>query len=819
MIHIYKKILSEAITIDNKSERLTYLTSVLRSILHVGVIATFEITKRYTPDDESDMSELADRFRKPADGLPVQILDNLIPFVRSYYDRQFLNGWFEKTKTNNVELSKSLLKWVEFRNKRPGHGVLDIALIEEWAEKTLEIINDTLNVFSNIIPEISDDGTLTLTKISSSPKINFPLIHQGCAIVIMDISVRLGSWKLKGQLLSRTAADEFSLPLADDNVFSRKSLRSSSEYALSEFMSKNKFHSLFHNIPVRQTEIFEGRIEELKSLNEWLDDKDSRFCLVYGDGGFGKTTLVLELLNQIMESKIDLEEPIPSLISYHSAKMTKWTEEGLVHFTSIEPIMDDSLRELMRCFFPVLPAEWYGISGRVLIDKVVSVLKTNKFNRDDVLLVIDNTETLATSSHEVTELGKFFKQVGKLVGRIIITSRRREFIEATPIIVNGLSELECVNLMKRLAVEYSATPIIQASEGRLRRVSNQLMRKPILLEVLVKYISHSKTGIDEAIEKVFRKSNEELLEFLYEDAWLRMSHLQQEVFMVIINMASPIEKNTITKACQEIGIQHMEFQSGLEETHFAILIDNGKSYSIELVELAKRFFLQKFGRLEQQRKDEIKAIASSVDSYATERAKVEKEYRTDRVAEAFRNEYAKAAKVHADRNEIIDAIEMYKLAIEEDPLNSALHSRFAWLLLNKTQEFLYAKEISLKAVELDKNNCDSLVVLALSCYRLGDIESGDFWIGKSTTKGRTQAFCLLRKAIARYHKARNEADINSQIALLEQAEEMLSQANTLNTRNGGYDRKTGEEIDKYNGLTRIRLATSRTKRTKSLQSN
>lgn len=198
--------------------------------------------------------------------------------------------------------------------------------------------------------------------------------------------------------------------------------------------------------------------------------------------------------------------------------------------------------------------------------------------------------------------------------------------------------------MRRLAGEHKATSILQAGEAKLRRVSNQLMRKPILLEALVKYIAHSGLGIDTAIENVFKKSNEDLIEFLYEDAWLRINELQKQVFLVIIHITCPLDKSTISKACQEVGIQHSEFQTSLTETHFAVITDYGKTYSLELVELAKRFFLQQFGRLNQTEKEQLKSIALTTDKYADERAKIEKEYREDRVAEAFRMRICKSSK-------------------------------------------------------------------------------------------------------------------------------------------------------------------------------
>ena len=644
MKKIYKGQLEKISSLKTDSEKLSCLTSLLRSLLQTAVVTSIEIIKAKTPDDEISIEDSIKKFCKPVDGLPLQILDTIIPFLRRYVDPQFLQGWYKKSNQTKAPLNKQLTEWVEFRNKRPGHGVLDTDIISEWALKTEEIIRDSLRVFGRIMPIVSDDFSLRLPRSYGGGQIETPIVYKNHAIVIMKVSQKKGLWKLSGQLLNFDNAEEFTVDLPDGNIFSLKSLTPLQEYDLAEIISQNKEYCLFHNIPIRQTDIFEGRDQEIKILVEWMDDEDSRYCLVFGDGGYGKTTLVLEILNQILESQFDFEKPLPEIISYHTAKMTRWTESGITHFKGIAPIMDECIRELMRFFFPVLSPEWYSVSGRAIIDKAVGVLKSKKYNRDNVLLVLDNTETLATTPEEVKELGAFFKMVGKLVGRIIITSRRREFIEATPITVEGLSEKESINLLNRLAKEYNATPLIQAGDSTLQKVSTQLMHKPLLLEALVKYIARSNVSIETAITNVFKKSNEELLEFLYEDAWARITNSQKDVFFVLINLTCPLNQISVSQACTEIGIQHTEFQNGLSETHFAVSIDYGRTYSLEFVDLAKMFFLQEFGKLKDADKKRLKDISDSVDKYAITRAKIEEDYKSDRVAEAFRSEFAKAAK-------------------------------------------------------------------------------------------------------------------------------------------------------------------------------
>lgn len=813
-----KKLYVDEILVTNQmsdSDKFNYLTSVLRSLLQTICISLFEITKEYTPSDETDLSNLIERFLKPVDGLCIDVVNGLLPTLRTYHNPRFLNGYFESISSINPSLSKQLLDWVEFRNKRQGHGVVNPEIAKEGAEKTQALISNCLDVFNHSIPKLEQDGSSKLGKIL----VSIPLLHNNKPIVINSITLKKGLWKLKGQVLSVSESDEFTVELNQKNIFSSGITNNKNHYDLVEIHSSkdSKSTSIFHNIPQRQTDTFVGRENEIKLLTEWMDDEDSRYCLVYGDGGYGKTTLVLEFFNRLLESQYDFERNLPTIVSYQTAKKTKWTEKGLVHLTAASPIMDECLRELARFFIEVLPPDWYQASGRQLVDKTLSLMKENGLNRDDVLLIMDNTETLATTPEEVTELGEFFKNVGKRIGRVIITSRRREFIEASPIPVKGLSESEAIRLIEKLAKEYHALPISQAGQSTLRKVVNQLMLKPLLIEVLIKYIAHSKLGISEAIEVVHKKTSDELLQFLYEDAWLRMNGMQQDVFLALINIVSPIEQNAVSKTCQEVGIQQSEFLAGLEETHFSITTDQGTNYSIELVTLARRFFEQQFSKLVVEKKNALKSIAESVDKYAKELQLTEKAYKKDRVAEAFRNEYAKAAKVYADKGDINNAIDMYELAITDDPLNSALHDRFSFFLLNKVNNPTYAKKISLKAIELDSKNCDAIVGYAMVCNRLGEIEEHDKYIDMASKIGRSPLFCNLRKGIVRYYKAANTNSLNTKVSLLLEAEKFLKEAKQFNINKSGYDAKNQEEIMKYEDNIAYHLSITRSKITRGIR--
>ena len=63
----------------------------------------------------------------------------------------------------------------------------------------------------------------------------------------------------------------------------------------------------------------------------------------------------------------------------------------------------------------------------------------------------------------------------------------------------------------------------------------------LLIDALVKYISRAQCSIDDAIEQVYKKSSDELLEFLYEDAWIRIGESDQDIFMVLVTLSCPVD--------------------------------------------------------------------------------------------------------------------------------------------------------------------------------------------------------------------------------------------------------------------------------------
>ena len=797
---------------------LTHLSSILRSVLQSAAICAIEIVHQAAPATEHDteLEGYLDRFGQPSDGLPVEVLDHLVPAIRGLVSRQYFRGWFEVSDAGDPPLVAALNEWVRFRNQRLGHGVVDAPTAALWSGKTEALITRLIAVDTGVLPRNTPAG-LQLRVGDVEVRSATPLVIDDHPIVVTKIGPSRGVWKLHAQLLSLHNARVLTVDLPATNVFATDGVRPD-KFRWTEVQSSHGSRLVLHNIPGRQTSTFVGRKRELEKLVDWFDEMtDYRPCLVFGDGGFGKTTLVLEFFNSLIEGEEEIKAPVPSIISYYTAKRTRWSEDGLIHIKGMAEAMEDSVRELMYCLGPVLGRDWYRAEGRALVDKAAGELKAEGFLRGDVLLIIDNTETLATSTADAEALGDFLKHVARSIGRVVITSRRRELLAAEPVPVAKLSEPEALTLIQRLGDVYGAVAIQQSGETKLRRACEQLMYKPLLIDTLVRYIARSSSSVQEGLDQILRKTNDELLEFLYEDAWQRMPPTVQDVFMTLVLLVTPVDGKSVGDVCREIGVQHAEFQASLAETYFATVVDHGETYEMEIVELAKEFFRQKKKRLVQHEAEKLEKTATRVDKLATERFEIAKNYRQDRVADAFRSEFAKAAKIATFKKDYKGARELFELALQDEPLNAALNERYASFLFRTLRDAAAALPVAHAAVELDSKNADAHLTLGLILYKQGRLGHGDKSIAQAEELGKTTALCMLRRAIARYHAVARQPYARSSGRLLREAEQFIELAmRTGNTKDLYYE-KNRKEAEKYAAM--IRALRNRISRREALADN
>ncbi len=782
---IYLALLSQLRKRPSTGLEFDFFFSMQRSLLQYVAIASIEYYSTSVRDDSAvDLNDILHRIHSPNDSTAVDILDILIPPIRQQGWPSFCQGWFERPPEVGQNLLQKplvtlLTEWVAFRNDRPGHGVVDAHTIETSSPWLIDLIHQSLIVLEQALP-IADTGIgddcLSLETPYGSLSLNSLRAPLGKPLVIRKTTCRGGNWRVKYQTLDIEQSREGTYDLDPSSPlisFSQSVQRTYS--SLHVPLAKSDWRPLVL-IPNRQTPVFEGREQELSDLYEWFNDLESRACLVYGDGGIGKTTLVLEFLHDILESQYSDLEFMPDIICFYSAKQTKWTPEGVRHIKGIAPMLEEAVRLLVTVFEERLGRSWYSAEGRQLVDKASTMFSDVGVMRKDILLILDNTETLARKPSEEKDLARLITLISSKLARVIITSRRREGLEARPLEVSNFQDEEGARLLKALADEYKAEAIQRAGEARLRKISRAYGGKPLLMESLARYISLTGFSIDEANKKILKDAKEGLCEFLYEDAWRRITQEQQIVFLVLGTLELPVNNIVGSWACSAANMPHSLWLDAFNETYFGKMTEYGTDYDIEFDRMAEGFFSVKLDKESDKNRSEVNRIKGVIKRKYMELAKAENAYVTDRVMEAFKTGAARAAKYAASRGENDEALEWYKEALTEDSDNSYLYDRVAWFLMNQFHDYEAAEKHANIAIKLGRDNPDAHFTAGLIAFRQNKINEGDSFMKKSSELGKKLYLCWIQRARARIELARVKKKGEEQQVLLEEGYELLHSA-------------------------------------------
>lgn len=803
MINLYKKEINIAKNLKNNTDMHIHFTSIYRSLMQTISISLITIIDDLIDEPPQEFSNYISRFYSPSDGLPKEFIDFAIPLISSVTNGNVLGAWFKKNPQKK-SLRTLVLEQTEKRNLVTAHGAPNSDFFQTDINSLEDVVNLCLECFKTILPKI-DNKTLIID-YPETITINVPLVQDDKCIVINKVKNNKNTFDMKCSVVDwfGNKENQKTINLNQNNIFNLSLYQTRKRFNIFRKKINGKEYEFYTNLPPRQTGTFFGRKKEIEQLKEWIEDEEGRTCLIFGDGGYGKTTLLLEFFNQVIDGELDLKVSIPDIISYHTAKKTQWSENGIKYNTDVSNSIDDGIRELLYCFSDALDKSWFETDGTALINKVQTELQSYGFERKNILIIIDNTETLAKNNNEIDLLGRFLTLVSKKIGRLILTSRRREVLEAHPIQISALSEDDSIDLINALAKKHNAISIIQAGNAKIRKACSQLNFKPLLINALVLYIARTRSSIDDALNHIYKNNDDELLEFLYEDAWQRMDSKQREVFLILASVQCPLDSDSVGLICQNLEIQHSEFVKSFDETYFVNFHDSGYKYEISFVELAKKFFLSKMSKESEQKIVSLNRIAESITTKYVQNKQIEEQYNTDieRVYQAFKCSSAKQAKICVDKNDINGAMDNFEYALIEDPLNAYLHERYAFFLYSNLNEQYRIKALSIinKGLELDNKNPEVLLTAAIINYRLLNILEGDKLIDEAVKYGKSLSYSLQRKSIARFHYLHikyTELTSNESLFLYDESLNQMKQAAKFIKKNEPYYAKNNRTINQY----------------------
>lgn len=753
----YGRLISRARFLPERAAQHDFWNCLLRSILQTAAFTAAEvISERIGDVADSTLPGSAQRLLKPSDGDLEQFISLAVPLLA---ETGVNVEWFSPNGSQ-PSLRDRVSDWCRYRNDRPGHGVVAADVREEALSWLPNLVEDLKTGLTPVLPtgRLNATSIIRMSQGRSDFEIELPTVisHEGMPVVIRDIRERGGNWILRAQALDPDVSPDLTVEFSESGLTSLVRDSTGRYRQIHLQLANGRQWRPTVLLPGRQTESFEGRADQVDELVEWLNDSDSRACNLHGDGGIGKTTLVLEVLNQLLDGRLEQVTWRPEIICFFSAKLTRWGPDGLIWLKGVAPPLDDAVRQLAAAYEEPNSREWQKLEGQGLISRVETLLGDLGVSRNQVLLVLDNTETLARSSDDEKRLGEEIANITKKLARVLITSRRRETMEARPIEVPPLNLDESMRLIVKLAKSYGANPIMQSGDPGRRKLVTALGGHPIKIDAACRFVGRFGYSLERARQTVL--SNPDLGEFLYDDAWTRLESDQRLALVALAHFGDNLPDDLIHFVCSELSVDQNRVLNALEETKFAIRFDYAVQFDVRLEASALGFLASAYDRLTVDERAKVNEAVSSASSRQAALLRADETDVHDRVGEAFRTSAAKAAWQAASKGQVKDAVFWYEEAIKVEPGNAQLLERFAFYLASKVRDFDRAWLVAEEACRLNPGDPDAYFTSGHIAASKGDVRTADERLRSAQLLGFPSRRCALQQARARLRDLQNDIE-------------------------------------------------------------
>ena len=624
------------------------------------------------------------QLRCPSDGTLVDaIVDLMVAAENSNWKGVSLPWWTkmqsdrESLRLGGSTLHDLLVSAVTLRNDgAEGHGIAG----GEDPDAVLDLVR-MLSEQLSFWPVLRDDGTLYL-EAPDGRSVTLQLLRSyGRDVVCYRRIKRIRSSRCRVDAQRQTSLQSrVSVAWEADDILREGEHTANATYDF--WTTADPAWTPVVLLPERLTDTFTGREEKLAELRDWFNDLDSWACMVFGDGGVGKTTLILEFLHQVLDGSMSDVRWKPELISYFTAKQTVWGFSGLVRLAGGSLTVVDVCRTIVSAWDgKPLSRDWFSIEPSAAVDRLGTFLNELGIARKNHLVILDNTETLATSEDEIRQLRHQIDRLTKRVGRVLLTSRRFEQIQAQSVELPPLTIDEAVELLRLRGAALQLDPLKSAGNSTLRKYAERLGRRPLVLEVFLQTLSSEPgLGLQRAFDRVQRMQHQDLGEFLYQDAWARLSSHTKHLVLLMTRVANVLDEALVKLCCAEVDTSVMAAFDTLRASRgIATLPRIGGETQVVF---HPDFLVFCRGRTVtvEGRQHPTDAAVSHVRRRYEEFLRARSAQINDRVSHAFRKPFAKMAFQAFQDGQYDECEEYYELAVVEDPENGLLFDRYAMFL-------------------------------------------------------------------------------------------------------------------------------------------
>lgn len=710
------------------------------------------IGSRAPSGDVQVSSDLIDAMRAPSDGQLVTCLEELLVVCEQL-------GWTGASRclvaplpeknpclalcdASQATVTALLRGLVDLRNNgAEGHGLVggfnpDVEL------SALDVL---ISVLGSLLPKISN-GSLYVGPAGHEAPLQFLRLQGGVPILIRKIQLLQGhSVRVTAQCIENGDLQTFRFEAKDPF----------SNVAAVRFPTLVEWENSWRPrcyLPSKTTDCFTGRNQEISVLNDWMDDVvDSRICMVYGDGGLGKTTLVLEYLHNYLDELVDVEWK-PKVIVFYTAKRTVWDINGLRQASSGTPYALDLLIKLHAYLLGVWPKlNFYKMNVQqacTLLQQLI--IKNLALTRNDILVVVDNTETLISTDADRAAIASDLSRIGKHIGRLIITSRRRELVQSTPVPLNDLNQIESITFLRRKGWEkLRAKAIRDSSDSVLWETIQDMDRRPIVLEAFVSALSNPATStLASAKDKVVGMLRKDLGQFLFADAWARFNVDIRALLLLMARTADVHDAQLLKFCCEAAGVSIQSAEAAFDESGgiaSTMVTDDGLqiAFSKSFLKFADNKSVPKSGG-EWPKDSDVQAILNRYSTFL----KNANRFSGDRVLEAFRSPIAKAAHRARREGDLEEAKALFEQALLADSTNGLLFDRYAYMLLHDYRDYKGALHHAKRAVALASEDGEVWLTKGSVEARQGDLRAAETSLNKAAQLGIAEHRVLVQKSWA-----------------------------------------------------------------------
>lgn len=621
--------------------------------------------------------------------------------ARFYYENSSISNkstlieWLQK---DEISLKDLLQAYVADRNDSVyGHGISSSNLFLD-----LDIIEYILEKLKNFLPESKGTDVLYFPKIFHIPdQIQTLRLFDSNPICYRTIK-KTNNGKIRiivkiQKTLTSATDHSYEVPNKIFNISSKK------VYEIYEYNDWNPLVFL----PERSTSVsdFTGRKTEINELIDWFNDyEDSKRCLVYGDGGIGKTTLIIEFLHRVLEGSLDVEWK-PNVITFYTAKKTRWGINGLESLSTNNVGVADVALHIAKLLEIKLDNSWYQKDAETIIKKLKTLLDQQKIKKDEHLIILDNTETMAENDEDIINLGKQINLLSRYAGRVILTSRRTERLEARPIETTKWSDEEGAEYIQKRGAALGIEAINKAGVSTLKRITRELNNKPLILNVFIQFANELKSSLETALERVKRLQEKDLGMFLFADVWERFSEKEKHFLLLLTHFGADHDQYFMQLASDKAKLTFSLAQGTLEGSKGICQLSSidGQlqiTFNNDFMKFCRGRTITFDGKKHPLQKD-----LDSIQSKYTDFLKHIEVEISDNDQKAYVSRFARAARKFFSEGNKPKTIEYYELAIDEDPTNIWLLEKYANTLFIY-KDFPEAVEKINKATKIDSNHLE-----------------------------------------------------------------------------------------------------------------